>query len=348
MKLHNYYSLLTSFIFVFISHYAFCNVIETSNLCEYKCSTAEKNDANISITGKSLKIRLYLEGSLMNSSNAFSIDGRKLMRDDLRVSPFDSKNYIPTNDPYQTTIKFVNLSVKHKHVGAGSLPQYTTIVDSSAVFGVVGDNAIVDWVFVEIRSANDNQEVIATRSGLLQRDGDVVDVDGFSDLLFSDLTDPQFYVAVYHRNHLGCMSMLVTGDNLVDFTNPQTPVFDFGTSMGQMLNFTGLSRNLYVFSGKAALWGGNFNADKTIKFSPPADDHNIMMMEASGFAEQGVFSKGAVGYFQGDFDMNSRVKYDNPFDDKNMLFGQILFYSLNTKFLGNFTYFIEQVPPRNP
>ena len=72
------------------------------------------------------------------------------------------------------------------------------------------------------------------------------------------------------------------------------------------------------------------------------------MMETLGFVESGNFSKGALGYFQGDYDMNSKIKYDNPSDDKNMLFAQVLLYDLNLQLLGNFTYFIEQVPTRNP
>ena len=111
------------------------------------------NTANQIASGKSLRIRLYLEGAMLNAPNVFGSDGKRLMRDDLRVSPFTGINYIPLTDPYQKTIKFVNLAVKHKHVGVGSLPQYSTITDSASVFGVTGENAIVDWVFVEIRSA---------------------------------------------------------------------------------------------------------------------------------------------------------------------------------------------------
>ena len=51
-----------------------------------------------------------------------------------------------------------------------------------------------------------------------------------------------------------------------------------------------------------------------------------------------------LGYYTGDFDMNAKAKYENPNDDKNYLFAQLLFYPLNTTFISNFDFFIEQVP----
>ncbi|MFZ1562215.1 MAG: hypothetical protein WAT37_19910 [Saprospiraceae bacterium] len=347
MKLHHLFLTLLCIVFVSTSNISYGNNISNEIAFLNNDNKWKINTENQISSGKSLRIRLYLEGAMLNAPNVFGSDGKRLMRDDLRVSPFTGSNYIPLSDPYQKTIKFVNLAVKHKHVGVGSLPQYSTITDSASVFGVTGENAIVDWVFVEIRSANNNKQVIATRSGLLQRDGHVVDVDGVSDLLFPDLSDSEFHVAVFHRNHLGCMSLPVSGGDLIDFTNPQTPVFDFGSTMGGRLNYAGLCRKTNQY-GYAMLWAGNFNADSAIKFDPPKDDHNILMMETLGFVESGNFSKGALGYFQGDYDMNSKIKYDNPSDDKNMLFAQVLLYDLNLQLLGNFTYFIEQVPTRNP
>jgi hypothetical protein len=78
------------------------------------------------------------------------------------------------------------------------------------------------WVFVELRNPLDPTEVVATRAGLLQRDGDVVDVDGLSPLLFASTLAGSYYVAVRHRNHLGAMTeapiALSTMGTVVDFT----------------------------------------------------------------------------------------------------------------------------------
>ncbi len=340
----------TSFILIALFSIGICQTANSRSIKnaakESEMVSAYSNNGETEmLTGPRLKIKMYLEGAMINATGV-APDGKPLMRDNLRVSPFTGKNYIPLSDPYKTTINFVDLSDNFKHVGAGALPEYGTITDSAAVFGVSNHNAIVDWVFVEVRSQNDNKQVIATRSGLLQRDGDVVDVDGVSDLLFSDLTENNFYVVVKHRNHLGTMSSLVSKTDLIDFTSTQFPVFDFGTTMGGMLNYTGLARKNQ--DGFAYLWAGNLNGDNVIKFDPPGDDHNILILETSAFTTPGGFNTGANGYFQGDIDMNSKVKYDNPNDDKNYLLAQIVSYEINDKLLINYTYFIEQVPTRNP
>lgn len=328
-----------SFICVIISYTVFCNDIRTLSV----------NGAVPHTSGKNLKIRVYLEGSIMNAGNTFSSDGRKLMRDNLRVSPFNGKNYIPLTDPYQSIISSVDLSVTNKHVGLGSNPSLSIIADSSTVFGVTGENAIVDWVFVEIRSALDHKEVIATRSGLLQRDSDVVDVDGVSELNFPDLTVDTFYVVVRHRNHLGVMSTLVHSNQLIDFTVPSTPVFDFGTTLYPNINYTGAARK-FISSTISALWAGDFNADCVVKFASPGDDQNFLYNDVFMYPTNltnSINFQDAIGYFQGDYDMNSKAKYVNPNDDKNMLNGQVLFYTSNYLFLANFNHFIEQVPKRN-
>ena len=67
------------------------------------------------------------------------------------------------------------------------------------------NNNIVDWVWVELRDPSNNTDVIAARSALLQRDGDVVDVDGSASLSFNT-TPGDYLLVIQHRNHLGVMS----------------------------------------------------------------------------------------------------------------------------------------------
>lgn len=102
-----------------------------------------------------------------------------LMSDQLRTL-----NLIPTHSPY-----------------AGTTDKVT-----ASILSVTGNNAIVDWVRVELRSPQDENEVLYTRAALLQRDGDVVDVDGVSPVSFPDAVPGDYYVCVSHRNHLGVMT----------------------------------------------------------------------------------------------------------------------------------------------
>lgn len=295
-------------------------------------------------------IRVYLEGALMNNGNA-TANGRPLMRDNLRQSPFTGLNYIPSSDPYTYPADMVFISHLYNKVGPGTLPQLQIIPSPVQVFSVSGPDAIVDWVFVQLRSKNNPSQVIATRSGLLQRDGDVVDLDGLSPLRFPGVIPDDYYVAVRHRNHLGVMTRFVQSPeqtaNLIDFTSPATLTFDFGTSKNNGFDYTGLAQNSGVKSGYMAMWAGDFDGNKKIKAENPNDDTNVLFFEMLVFPtnlNSNANFDFAIGYFQGDFDMNSKSKFDNPNDDKNMIIAQVLFYPLNINFLANFDFILEQLP----
>jgi hypothetical protein len=103
---------------------------------------------------------------------------------------------------------------------------------TNTVLAVAGNNAVVDWVQVELRNVVDNTEVLYMRSALVQRDGDVVDVDGISPVIFSSAVPGNYFVAIRHRNHFGVMSAssialssTVTG---FDFTDPSTTTYSNG------------------------------------------------------------------------------------------------------------------------
>ena len=84
-------------------------------------------------------------------------------------------------------------------------------------------NDAVDWIVVELRDANDSTVVVASRAGILQRDGDIVDIDGSSMLKMYGVADGNYYVAVRFRNHLGIMTA-----NPIAFSSLGT--FDFTTA----------------------------------------------------------------------------------------------------------------------
>ena len=295
----------------------------------------------------SLSIKVYLEGALIGTDGDETAAGHPRMRDDLRSNRFNNENYIPLADPYQFAVSpILDYTSKFTHVGAGLLPENQFITDSAAVFSVTGDDAIVDWVFVEVRSKEDMTEVLATRSGLVQRDADVVDLDGVSPLRFKNVNADSFYVVVKHRSHLGAMSMLVGNGELVDFTDVDTDIFNYGTTMNAT-DYSGLSQNTMIKPGYNALWGGDMNCDGLIKFTNPDDDHNWLFFDVLLIEDNvtGVINYNfGYGYYNGDYNMDGRVKYTNPDDDTNYLFFQVLLYPKNDSFFSNYSFFIEQVP----
>lgn len=305
-----------------------------------------------------LNVRVYLEGSLMNSSG-IATDGRPLMRDNLRFSPFNSKRNIPLKDPYQypvyvspnyvydlsATSELIN---RYKEVACGTYAKFGAIPDST-IFEITGQDAIVDWIFVELRDKNDNKKIVATRSGLLQRDGDIVDLDGKSSLAFPDVDADDYYIALKHRNHLGVMSKNSLAPNLyvslVDFRNQSFPNYNIGTVNG--LNYNNLSQKTNIKPGYNSMWAGDFNSDGILKADASKDEINMLVNEVLLMSENGTYGLNydrAIGYFGSDYNMDSRAKFDNPHDDKNMIYGQVLFYPLNSSLLSNFYGIFEQLP----
>ena len=80
-----------------------------------------------------------------------------------------------------------------------------------------------------MRDKNDSSIVILTQSAFVQRDGDVVDVDGISPIKFLNIPDEEFFIAIRHRNHLGIMSQnpinLCMANSEIDFSNPTFEVY---------------------------------------------------------------------------------------------------------------------------
>ncbi len=112
-----------------------------------------------------------------------------VMGDNLR-----SLNLIPTTEPYSSLTGFT-------HSGSGG-GETTT----ATVLAVTGNNAIVDWVFVQLHNSSTGA-VVSTRAALLQRDGDIVETDGVTPLSMAGNAPGSYYISVRHRNHLGVRSV---------------------------------------------------------------------------------------------------------------------------------------------
>ncbi len=149
-------------------------------------------------------IKAFLEGPLSGG----------LMLDALR-----DQDLLPSTEP------FTALGFSHVNGGGGE-----AIADPAGVLGVEGDDAIADWIFVELRSKLDPTSVVATRSALLQRDGDIVDLDGSSSLAFANLMPDNYFIVLRHRNHFGVRTLNTfalseTVNPTIDFSDPTMDTF---------------------------------------------------------------------------------------------------------------------------
>ncbi len=160
-----------------------------------------------------------------------------LMTDELRVL-----GVIPTSEPF-TGYGFA-------HIGSGG----GEVVDP-IVFDVAGPDAIIDWVFLELRDQADSSLVLATRSALLQADGDVVDIDGIFPVQFCGLSEGNYYVAIRPRHHLATMTksaipLLRTVVNIYDFRTGNTYVDNVNSTPQKLMS-----------DGNWVLYEGDLSAD---------------------------------------------------------------------------------------
>jgi hypothetical protein len=120
-------------------------------------------------------------------------------------------------------------------------------------------NDIVDWVLIELRDATNRSIIEQRRAALLQRDGDVVDVDGVSSVRFEGLPNGDYHVVIRHRLALATR----TNTPITLAAHPPTVI------SSTALNFTNNSNALLnsqklIVAGVYGLYVGDTNRDGNI------------------------------------------------------------------------------------
>lgn len=180
-------------------------------------------------------------------------------------------------------------------------------VDPS-VFLTTGNDAIVDWVKLELRSSSNSSTILYTKSALVQRDGNIVDLDGVSYVRFTNAPIGTYYLSVKHRNHLGVMkaSTITTTESgvSIDFTNPSTTLYSRSSPYNNPSPLSGATR---VQGGKLTLYAGNGYKNETNQ-----------IVSYGGYGDRQVLLKytglsGSIsGYSNYDYNMNGRSNYNYP------------------------------------
>ena len=116
---------------------------------------------------------------------------------------------------------------------------------------------VVDWVLVELRDATSAANAtldtrFARQAGLLLSNGNIVDTDGYSPLLFYNSVSNSLFVVTLHRNHLAILSA-----NEVSFSG-ENYTYDFTTSSGQAY---GTNSQKQLTTGKWGMMSGDASAN---------------------------------------------------------------------------------------
>ena len=256
--------------------------------------------------GVQLAPKVYLQGAAINPYAG----EESLMRDDLHRD-----NIIPVNSPYADGIAL-----------------------DPGIFSVLDQNALVDWVWVELRDAADNTTVVASKSALLQRDGDILD-ENYQTLSFT-IPFGDYYIAIQHRNHLGVM------------TNVTVPLSDASTTTnftdGSIATYGNNAQTTYGMpSGISAMWAGDVNEDGKVNLIGSPNDSNtirdLILNDPINLPIQ-FYGFNVTGYNNADVNLSGGTQIIGSNNDANLVRDNILNHPINTfiQFYGfNIT---EQLP----
>ncbi|MFD0964676.1 hypothetical protein [Pseudofulvibacter geojedonensis] len=278
-------------------------IYSTSNWTN-KDSQTSYNDVGCDIY---LSAKVYLQGAALNPN----VGEENLMRDDLRAQ--------------------------------GMLPNITPYTDgktcNSNIFNITGPDAIVDWVWVELRDKNDSFSVLQNTSALLQRDGDIVNTDGVSALSFNTTSD-DYYISIKHRNHLGVIS------NNTIFLSENNTNLNFTDANNQITNGIDAQSNYGMPNGIVAMWAGNANNDTSVRYLGSGNDTNAIkdqiLAEIGNSTNSNLYS--FSGYASGDINLDGVTKYLGSGNDTNILKDIVLAHLNNQTSPSNLYLIQEQLP----
>lgn len=198
------------------------------------------------------------------------------------------------------------------------------------LLSVTGDDAIVDWLLLEIRDPA-TEQVLEYATVALQRDGDIMSEDGQDLINFPTLVEGDYLVSIRHRNHLALMTdqpmhLSIIDPIMVDFTDPNLPVR--GGAVGGRIN-----------NGVRMLWGGDFNEDNKVIYQGPNNDVFYLFSRALSDPENTDILANYIvnSYDVHDFNLDGKVIYQGPNNDRaSLLYHTVLAHSGNGGFLANF------------
>jgi hypothetical protein len=227
-----------------------------------------------------------------------------MMYDSLRAL-----NLIPTVTPYGNGIYTT---------GFAPMGKETT---TATVLATTGANAIVDWVYLELRSKTNSSNILYRRSALLQRDGDIVEVDGVSPVSFTNTPTDQYFVSVKHRNHLGVMTAMpqaltIAGANCINFGAPSTNLFTRMAPNNNPAPLTGATKPVgnvrTMYSGNCNI-STNQNAFRYVYYSNFINSDRTSLFGVTNLAGS------VMGYTIFDVNMNGVARFNGTNPDRLLI-----------------------------
>jgi hypothetical protein len=260
------------------------------------CGSVTSQEAVVStFNGVVVSAKVILQGAFNTATG--------LMNDNLRA-----QGYLPITEPYTGLSNFT-------HVKGNSGATLTP-----SVLPVTGPTAVVDWVFLELRSASNPSVIVATQSALVRRDGVIIDVEGNTSIYFGDIPEANYYMAVRHRNHFGVRTL-----NTLAFVRGTTTSFDFSGEFAPIYINLAIQTNLATTIVRSAsgtnyqsLWAGDINRDGVIKYTGSGNDRAILLTRLNN-----SLNGTASGYLSEDINLSGTVIYSGTQNDRFILLNSV-------------------------
>ena len=257
-------------------------------------------------------------------SNPLELEARVFLQGPYDAGPGKMNDQLRTLDAFPKETPYPSIHEEFSEVFEG-VNNFGKEEIAPSVLSTTGNNAIVDWVWLELRDKADPGLVLATRSALLQADGDIVDTDGISPVVFWESKPEAYYVAVSHRNHLGAMTAApvdLSGSPVVDFTDPM--LFTAGT--------TPVSARKLLSFGVLGLIAGN-----AIPSSPDGvevkyhGEYNDRVAILNAVGQNTPLNTLSSVYRLEDLNLDGAVKYNGSGNDRLVILNNVgIFTPLNT------------------
>ncbi|HMC96944.1 MAG TPA: hypothetical protein VKG92_04790, partial [Flavobacteriales bacterium] len=178
---------------------------------------------------------------------------------------------------------------------------------TAGLLSVTGDNAVIDWVLIELRNAAQPNQIVATRSALITRVGQVISTAGTP--LRLPALNGNYYVAIRHRNHLGCMTdspvALSAVPVTIDFRSTST--ITWGTQARKQ------------DGSNMLLWAGNALRDQSLLYMGSGNDRDPILAVVGG----SVPTNSVAGYLLEDTNLDGMVKYTGSANDRDAILANI-------------------------
>ena len=180
------------------------------------------------------------------------------------TTTLNSLGYLPLTQPYSNS--------PWNYLGTESVPSGFFVTHSD----------IVDWVLIELRTDTSSNTVVERRAGFLLNSGVVVNINGSSPLYFEQFKG-NYYLVLYHRNHI---SILSSNPLYLDYVSSQ---YDFTDSQSKAL---GVNPMVNFGDGNFGAYTGDTDANGTVSAADRSNAWN---------------QRNIIGYFGADVDLNGTV-----------------------------------------